>query len=125
MQERALVCCVVAIAVLLGSCSLQRAQTAQDAKVRLVGMSKEQILACMGPPMQKAAEGSTEVWSYASGNNRQTVSYGNGVAIATARSCTINIVMSQGRVAQVNYAGPTGGLLSQCEQCAFAVENCL
>ena len=34
----------------------------------MVGMSKEQILACMGPPANKAAEGQTEVWGYNSGD---------------------------------------------------------
>jgi hypothetical protein len=34
----------------------------------MVGMSKEQILKCMGPPASKAAEGQTEVWGYNSGD---------------------------------------------------------
>ena len=32
----------------------------------MVGLSKEQVLACMGPPATKAAEGATKVWGYAS-----------------------------------------------------------
>jgi hypothetical protein len=88
-------------------------------------MTKEQILSCMGPPSQKAAEGQTEVWSYFSGNGRETVSYGNGVAVGTRRFFYVNIVMAAGRVSRVNYSGPTGGLLSQGEQCAFAVQNCV
>jgi hypothetical protein len=28
-------------------------------------------------------------------------------------------------LSRINYSGPTGGLLSMDEQCAFAVENCL
>ena len=32
-------------------------------------LSKEQVLQCMGVPASKAAEGETEVWAYASGNN--------------------------------------------------------
>jgi outer membrane protein assembly factor BamE (lipoprotein component of BamABCDE complex) len=44
----------------------------------MVGMSKEQVLQCMGPPAQTSAEGQTEVWSYASGNGRTDVStFGN------------------------------------------------
>jgi hypothetical protein len=31
---------------------------------------------------------------------------------------------TNGRVSAVNYLGPTGGLLSLNEQCAFAVEQC-
>ena len=115
----------------------------------MIGMSKEQVLQCMGPPIQQSAAGQTEVWSYASGNGRTQVSafgnsttsgsviatgnyasghastFGSGLAIATRRSCTVNIVMVSCRVSAVNYSGPTGGLLSQGEQCAFAIQNCV
>jgi len=74
----------------LTSCAVQRAVVAQSAQAKMVGLSKEQVLACMAPPAQKMAEGVTEVWSYSSGNDR----------------------------------GPTGGLLTGGDQCAFAVENC-
>ena len=72
----------------------------------LVGLTKEQVLACMGTPASKATEGATEVWSYPSGN------------------CTTNVTMMDGKVKRMNYVGPTGGLLSQNEQCFFAVANC-
>jgi hypothetical protein len=29
----------------------------------MVGLSKEQVLICMGAPANKAAEGATEVWA--------------------------------------------------------------
>jgi hypothetical protein len=45
-------------------------------------------------------------------------------ATASRRYCTVNVVMSDGLVSRVNYAGPTGGPLTGGEQCAFAVENC-
>jgi len=35
----------------------------------MVGLSREQVLQCMGPPGNKMAEGASEVWSYESGNN--------------------------------------------------------
>ena len=115
----------------------------------MIGLSKEQVLACMGPPVRRMAEGASEVWSYNSGNGHtsvyssansnatasvtgaggyasgQATAYGSGVATATQRFCTVNVVMTEGRVARVNYVGPTGGLLSAGEQCAFAVENCV
>jgi hypothetical protein len=129
-------------------CSLQRASTAHNAQAQMVGMSKERVLQCMGPPAQQSAEGQ-EVWSYASGNGRTDLrafgqsrtlgsvvasgnyasgsarTYGSGLAIATRRSCTVNVVMVSGRVSAVIYSGPTGGLLSQGEQCAFAIQNCV
>ena len=135
-------------AMLLAGCSFQRAQVAQDAQASMVGLPKEQVLACMGPPQNKAAEGQTEVWSYASGNgysstiaatdvqtNGQAQLVGNqisgssnssgfGTAVSRRRFCTVNVVMTSGYVSAVNYQGPTGGLLTSGEQCAYAGEAC-
>lgn len=143
---------VLGFCCLLGGCAVQRAVVAHSAQEKMVGLSKEQILACMGPPGQKMAEGATEVWSYNSGNDRVTAigtgySQTNGsingqrtgtnysatgsstttsinTATASRRSCTVNVVMSEGAVSRVNYSGPTGGILTGGEQCAFAVESC-
>jgi hypothetical protein len=115
----------------------------------MVGLTKEQVLTCMGPPATKAAEGATEVWSYNSGNDHTQVAtfgqstttaslYGNrnfaagnaytmgsGLGVSSRRYCTVNVVMGAGRVSRVNYSGPTGGLLTGGDQCAFAVQNCV
>lgn len=130
-------------------CALQRAQLAESARVKMVGMSKEHVLACMGPPQQRQAEGQTEVWSYASGDcatfysGTTTASTnvsmsgagpwmtgtanttGNSFGSSSKRWCTVNVVMENGLVQRVNYAGPTGGIVTEGEQCAFAVKNCL
>jgi hypothetical protein len=37
----------------------------------------------------------------------------------------VNVVMTDGRVSNVNYVGDTGGPITQGEQCAFAVRNCV
>lgn len=136
---------------LLAGCSVQRAVVAQSAQEKMVGMNREQVLACMGPPANKAAEGATEVWSYGSGNGRTTAvgsvyaqtdgSFtgeqrgnqfsGNGTATTTGlvtatstrRHCTVNVAMTNGIVSRVNYLGPTGGILTAGEQCAFAIRR--
>ncbi len=144
---------LVSGAIALAGCAVQRAVVAQGAQEKMVGLSREQVLACMGPPSTKAAEGATEVWSYGSGNDR-TTAIGTGFAqtngsisgerrgnqfsatgaatttsLATINSsrrfCTVNVVMTDGRVSKLNYAGPTGGILTGGEQCAFAVQNCI
>lgn len=120
---------IVALGVALAGCAIQRSQIAQDARAQMVGLSKEQVLTCMGAPANKAAEGATEVWGYASGNGMTIASASydrfGGTAIASSRFCNINIVMASGRVTAVNYTGPTGGLLSAGEQCAYAVDACV
>jgi hypothetical protein len=63
---------VLLAAALVAACSFQRAQMAQDARAQMVGFTKEQILACMGPAANKATEGATEVWSYPPAMGRST-----------------------------------------------------
>jgi outer membrane protein assembly factor BamE (lipoprotein component of BamABCDE complex) len=94
----------------LTACTLQSGQTAQQPQSQLVGMTKEGVLNCVGTPLQKAMEGQSEVWSYASGNDHR---------------CTVNVVLVFGRVSQVNYSGPTGERLPNGDQCAFAVQDCV
>jgi len=116
---------VAVLGLALGGCAIQRAEIAQDARVQMVGMSKEQVLGCMGATATKAAEGKPEVWGFNSGNGMTVVdaSYGRYgcSAVASSHFCNINIVFTGGQVATVNYAGPTGGLLTAGEQCAHAV----
>ena len=79
----------------------------------MIGLTKEQLLACAGPPANQAAVGQTEVWSYNSGNGQSDVVVTGNQFIATAnasqRFCTVNVAMTNGRVSSVNYTGPTGG----------------
>jgi outer membrane protein assembly factor BamE (lipoprotein component of BamABCDE complex) len=129
---RSVVAALIAVACLT-QCAIQRAQIANDAQSKMIGLTKEQVLACMGPPTSRATEGATEVWSYPSGNNHTAVAVsGNanhgvitGGGVAETRFCTVNVTMVDGQVNRMNYVGPTGGLLSPNEQCAFAVENCV
>jgi hypothetical protein len=134
---------------LVGCAAQQRAQVAHEAQDKMIGLRKEQVLACMGVPANKAAEGTTDVWSYNSGNGMVVGSaFGNsttnasvnggtgfatgqantlssGVGVSSRRFCTVDVVMTGGVVTRVNYTGPTGGLLTSGEQCAFAVQNCV
>ncbi len=99
----------------------------------MVGMNKEDVLACMGPPKQKAHVGETEVWSFASTDGSShgygnSYKYGANAFSYSARDksfCTVNIVMKSDRVTAVRYNGPRGGLLDPDEQCGYAVEHCV
>lgn len=139
---------LVACLLTITGCAAERAIVASDAKSKMVGLSKEQVLACMGIPASKAMEGGTEVWGYNSGGATQSVGVttasGSATAMGTGRMvtasgsstgigfgstqelyCVVSVVMVGGKVSQVNYSGPTGaGLLTGGEQCAYAVRNC-
>lgn len=107
-------------AVPLAGCAFERAEIAQRAQVTMVGLPKEQLLACMGPPINKAVEGKTEVWAY---STSPTINMDRGSG--STRFCNINITIVGGTVSAVDYHGPTGGLISEGEQCAYAVGRCV
>jgi hypothetical protein len=78
--------CAFLVAALAG-CALQRAETASNARTAMVGMPKEDVLACMGVPASSGGEGGTEVWGYNSGDGRVvTASMAN--AFTTGQSST-------------------------------------
>jgi len=125
---------------------MQRAKDAEAAQKQMAGMSKEQIFACMGIPTRKATEGGTEIWLYKSGNDRSEKSKAKSTLSGTndtslfqdlttsltledevreKRYCTIQIVLKADHVSAVHYTGPTGGFLTEDEQCAYAIRNCL
>ena len=59
-------------ALLLG-CATERGPTAADrAKVEMVGLSRERVLACMGSPKDNNTIGGTEVWGYYSTDRKST-----------------------------------------------------
>lgn len=123
---------LILIFAMISSCSIQRAEVATKAQSSMVGMSKRQILECMGAANNTQSQGNVEVWAYHSGGDyRGSVNlYSNdqgttGTAIVNRRSCEINVVFENGTVSKVLYLGRTGGLLSKGEQCAFAVANCV
>jgi outer membrane protein assembly factor BamE (lipoprotein component of BamABCDE complex) len=138
-------------AILLSGCAMQRAEDAENAQHRMVGMTKEQVFACMGIPKRKGVEGNVEIWAYNSGNGysdsakssaslsktRSTINSDDNVITSLTgalgfedtakekRFCTVQVVMTEGRVTAVHYNGPTGGFMSDDEQCAYAVRNCI
>jgi hypothetical protein len=107
----------IVIGFVLSACAIQRSQIANDARSDMIGLSKEQVLACMGPPLNQYAKGTAEVWSYNSENNVTPTGDANGF-------CTINVKMWGGRVGAVDYLGLSGGLITFNEACAFAVQKC-
>ncbi len=124
-------------AVFLAGCSgaFERDRAAARAKTRMIGMTKEEVLACMGPAKKKAREGKTEVWQYQSTDGHRTrfsnsmkitsdyrTSYGTG----SKSFCTVNVVMKDNAVTAVNYTGPSSsGVFHDFDQCGYAVAACV
>jgi len=121
----------------LSACGhLRRDDMAAAAKTRMIGLSREDVLACMGPPKKKATEGTTDVWQYFSTDAQSSqdwgtfkpkgYSYGLARGSYTKNNCTVNVVMKDGFVKAVNYLGPSGTLLiTTQDQCGYAVAACV
>jgi outer membrane protein assembly factor BamE (lipoprotein component of BamABCDE complex) len=100
----------------LAGCASGRGATANEAQSQMIGMSKEQILKCMGPPHSSYVVGSsTEVWAYNSTPRNA----------GAAPACIVNVMMQDSQVIDIDYRGAAGVLLPNDKQCAYAVENCI
>ena len=121
---------------LLSGCSdaIYRADDAALAKRQMLGLSREDVLTCMGPPKKKTSEGATDVWSYLSTDysgssisNRYKITpqYSTTPSSHSRNFCVVNIVIKDGIVKAVNYSGPTGNGFAKDEQCGYAVANCV
>jgi len=77
--------CLSALLVCLpaAACVFQRAQVADEAQHQLVGMTKGQILSCMGAPAGQTAADNVEVWSYPSRGRTDTFASGQTYASET------------------------------------------
>jgi outer membrane protein assembly factor BamE (lipoprotein component of BamABCDE complex) len=117
-----------------GCSSFDRSNQAMSARRMMVGLTKEDVLICMGPPAKKAVVGTTEVWAYnSSGGTNSSPSFSQKLSssfsiknsLQEKSSCTVNVVMKNDIVSVVHYNGPRGGLLNPDEQCGYAIEHCV
>jgi len=89
----------------------RRAEAAGTAEPSIIGMTKEQVLACMGQPNRRVTAGEMELWQY--------VSYSTKGGI-TASDCTVSVTFSEGHLTAVQ----SKGLLTPDAQCAETIQNC-
>lgn len=78
----------IALAVFLSACQIQRAEVARQAQRSMIGLSREGVLACMGPPVERNQTGQVEVWSYFSGGEIDNFAFG-GATGTSAGNATV------------------------------------
>ncbi len=125
-------CAAIRLAPLLvlavGACA-EGPEADQIAQRDMIGLSKRDIVACMGEPATRRApaEG-TEIWTYASGTTTTSsppwAAGLNFSALAPPAVCDVRIIMTNARVSQVTYRMPDGSALPSGRQCDFAVQAC-
>ncbi|ADJ27061.1 hypothetical protein [Nitrosococcus watsonii] len=126
---------LLVIATLLAGCAntkFGRADLAERAKVELVGKSRKDILMCAGVPVRSQQAENLKFMTYYSGGDSDAYvageagsSTGGGAVSVKKRYCKVTFILSGGVVEKVNYAGRTGGFITEGEQCAFVLQNCL
>ena len=102
----------------------------QIAQMAMIGLSKKDILVCMGEPVRRhwVAE-ATEIWTYPVGvTTTDTPPWGGGLNFAASSSaplpCDVEVVMTNAHVSQVAYSLPDGRALPSARQCSFLVQAC-
>jgi hypothetical protein len=122
-------CFLLAGLVALSGCAIHRARVAHKAETRLIGLSEEELLKCAGAPSQEKHSGSLSFLTYHGGGDGVAVgalgSSQIGLATYKHRYCDATFTLRNGHVADLQYRGRTGGLLTRGEQCAFIVEGCV
>ncbi len=119
-------------ALALGACEGEPLEVNQVAQQSMIGLSKRDILACLGPPAERAPAGqATEIWTYVGGQMR---GYGpqwaiglntNLLPFTPPGSCDVVLVMTNAHVSEVGYAAVDGGALPLGRECVFPVERCV
>jgi len=97
----------------------------QIAQSEMIGLNRHEILACMGEPVRRRSVGATNIWWFASGTVRIE---GEGFATFGYKRhalCNVEVVLTKGKVTQVEYTGPDGDPLDLGERCDFDVERCV
>ena len=132
LRRPLLFACLLTLTACAGE--FRREEMAAQAKTRMIGMAREDVLACMGIPQKKAVEGATEVWAYASTDHKtkrdaatiKPTGYAYTHGTTTRNGCTVNVVMKEGFVTAVRYVGATSShFYTQDDQCGYAVAPCV
>lgn len=121
-----------ALGVALAACSVGRANLAQEARTQMVGMSRDALVACAGPPDRMVSDDNQELFIYETGTPDYDAMVGRDpgpvqqvTGTGSPRYCEATIMLRDGRVRSVSYRGDTGGLMTQGEACASIVEGCV
>jgi hypothetical protein len=117
--------------LIVASCGAIQSSQVADQINGMVGLSKEHVLSCMGPPSSTAQVGTTEVWAYNSLGpiDSSTVVSGNqslvvGSTSTSQQFCLVNLTMQSDRVVAANYRSQ-GRLLTPSLPCYTVLRACV
>jgi predicted aspartyl protease len=119
------------LALILTSCGPIRSAQVADQINGMIGLSKEHVLSCMGPPSETAQVASTEVWSYSTRGpvtSTALISANQNFAVGSLTThqeyCLVNLTMKNDLVVAANYRSQ-GKLLSPSLPCYSVLHACV
>lgn len=129
--RRACLGLALAAAALSACATMDRAEEARRAREEMVGMREADLLACAGAPerIERTAAGSRLVYVASSRDypGRAALEPRPGAPRDPLGPlyCRATFVIREGKVAEVIYAGPSGGIFTRHAECAEIVGRCL
>lgn len=115
---------IFVIIAFLSGCAISRSNHVEDQLHEMKGLSKEQVLSCMGPPVTKSNEGSTDVWTYTL-SGAHNISANSNNATISQEACRINLTFKSDKVTSVNFLAQGGHLLTPNLPCAGMFDACV
>lgn len=102
------------VALFVSACASAPSTEELNSKVR--GMSKQELLSCMGPPNATAKDGNMEFLTYSHRNFYEKYTY----------QCDANFILTDGRVSRLNVTGDAPGTLDVTSGvCRALVAKCV
>ncbi len=94
-------------------CMFHRENILQDAEYRLVGKTKDELVACAGKP---------SATRFKEGN--EFLIYTNGLPGSDPNSCKLTFILIGGKVSKFDFKGDLTGVNSSASACYQVVRNC-
>ncbi len=115
-------------AAALAGCTTPWSEVATAARTKLVGMPADDLLLCMGPPLAKTREGTTDFWIYKSSaevNSSATSTAVSRTSTTGVTECTANVALRAGKVAGITYSGQVHDPTNRYGPCYEIVAACM
>ncbi|MBV9784651.1 MAG: hypothetical protein JO264_12615 [Acidisphaera sp.] len=120
----------VALLPLLAGCGVQDSRVAHRAQTNLLGMSTEDLQACVGAPDKRTKIGDDEILTYFASSNSAggidlTLPIVGGINFSGGGYCHATFKLVGGHVTELRYTGDNSELLGPQGVCAPIVRDCL
>jgi hypothetical protein len=120
---------LMAAALAVSGCAVERSNHADRARTDLVGISKAELFRCAGLPDDTQKVGDDEFLTYrndllTSGGVTIPI-IGGGINFFDSKYCHATFVMRNGRAQALHFAGNASSPMAELDQCGYIVNTCI